>query len=39
MDCVVGKREGKGAVLLVLSERSIREPSLKLAIYNPIFEF
>jgi IS30 family transposase len=25
MDCVVGKREGKGAVLLVLSERSIRE--------------
>jgi IS30 family transposase len=25
MDCVVGKRDGKGAVLLVLSERSIRE--------------
>ena len=25
MDCVVGKREGKGAVLLVLSERSKRE--------------
>lgn len=25
MDCVVGKREGSGAVLLVLSERSIRE--------------
>jgi len=25
MDCVVGKREGKGAVLLVLSERSRRE--------------
>jgi IS30 family transposase len=25
MDCVVGKREGKGAILLVLSERSIRE--------------
>jgi len=25
MDCVVGKREGKGAVLLVLSERSLRE--------------
>lgn len=25
MDCVVGKRAGKGAVLLVLSERSIRE--------------
>ncbi len=25
MDCVIGKREGKGAVLLVLSERSIRE--------------
>lgn len=25
MDCVVGKREGGGAVLLVLSERSIRE--------------
>lgn len=22
MDCVVGKREGRGAVLLVLSERS-----------------
>lgn len=25
MDCVVGKRAGKGSVLLVLSERSIRE--------------
>lgn len=25
MDCVVGKRGGRGAVLLVLSERSIRE--------------
>jgi IS30 family transposase len=25
MDCVVGKRDGGGAVLLVLSERSIRE--------------
>ena len=25
MDCVVGKREGSGAVLLVLSERSRRE--------------
>jgi transposase, IS30 family len=25
MDCVVGKRAGKGAVLLVLSERAIRE--------------
>lgn len=25
MDCVIGKREGSGAVLLVLSERSLRE--------------